>query len=250
MESCLKCKKDISGKTEVEGTTYHAAAPSFLRVPEKNTPEPEVDDEHSGTISMNEDFAEDDYDFSDPNLDILVDDNESDGDITFGDQESDNDFLLDPEDESDEGGFDFDFDDEEDELGFADEAPAVSPPLTVPDELGDISDLAPPTEEDGLVASASSAISLSLDDEMSLDEDLDLDGLDLGLGLGGEDIDVDTDLFLSLDDIDLSSGDIVDESTDLDELSMDLDLDGLDSTPAPAKEKSSGSLDGISLSLD
>jgi len=54
-----------------------------LRVPEKSAPEPDPVDEESGTISMSEDFAEDDYDFSDPDLDILVDEDDSDGTIAF-----------------------------------------------------------------------------------------------------------------------------------------------------------------------
>lgn len=39
VETCLKCKKDISGKVDVVGTTYHAAAPSFLKVGLTSTPE-------------------------------------------------------------------------------------------------------------------------------------------------------------------------------------------------------------------
>ena len=45
METCLKCKKDISDSAEVEGTTYHAASPSFLRVPDKKASEPDIDPE-------------------------------------------------------------------------------------------------------------------------------------------------------------------------------------------------------------
>jgi len=251
MESCLKCKKDISGSTSVAGTTYHAAAPSFLRVPDKNSPpEPDPVDEDSGTISMGEDYAEDDYDFSDPDLDILVDEDESEDGTAFGAQDSDNDFLLEPESDGEsEEGFDFDLDDGDD-FDFSEDEPAAPATLAVPDELADISDLAPPGETGRPVASVSSGMDLSLDDEMSLDEDLDLDGLDLDLGLHSGSSAVDDDLSLSLDDIDLSPGDIVEENSDLDELSLDLELDGLDAAPAPEKEKSSGSLDGISLSLD
>jgi hypothetical protein len=249
VETCLKCKKDISGCTEVEGTTYHAEAPSFLRVPGTNDPEPV--EESAPVLSINEDFAEDDYDFSDSDLDILVDENENEdeGTITFGDPDSDSDdFLLEPDDESEEAdSFEFDLDDG---LDFLEDEETASPVLNVPDELADISDLAPPVEDEDPVASVPDGMSLSLDDEMSLDEDLDLDGLDLDLGLSGDDHVLDTDLSLSLDDIDLSPGDIVEESSELDDLNMDLDLDGLDAGPAPEKEKPSGSLDGISLSLD
>jgi len=244
METCLKCKKDISGSTEVEGTTYHAVAPSFLRVPEKNDSEPV--EESIPSLSAKEDFSNDDYDFTDPDLEILVDESDDEGTITFGDSGPDSDgSLLEPDEE---GSFEFDLDDEE--LGLPKDEHTASSALNVPGELADISDLAPPVEDESPAASVLDGMSLSLDDEMSLDEDLDLDGLDLDLGLRGDNNVADVDLSLSLDDIDLSSGDIVEESSELDDLSMDLDLDGLDAGPAPEKEKSSGSLDGISLSLD
>jgi hypothetical protein len=247
MESCLKCKKDISGSTEVEGTTYHAAAPSFLRVPEKS--EPEYAEESSSSPNMNSGFAEDDYDFSDPDLDILVDEDDEEGTISFGGSDQDeDDFLLESDEESDgEERIEFDLDED---LDFGDAEKTESSSLSVPDELSDISDLAPPAEAGSPVASNSDGMSLSLDDEMSLDEDLDLDGLDLDLGLRGNKKVADADLSLSLDDIDLSPGDIVEESSELDELDLDLGLDALDAGPAPEKEKSPGSLDGISLSLD
>ena len=242
METCLKCKKAISGSTEVEGTTYQAEAPSFLRVPEKNTPESEAD----SSFDTTDDFTEDDYDFTDPELDILVEDEDEDdeeGTITFGGAESE-DFLLEDDEESDEEDGDFAFDSNDDDLEFLEEEQTESPTLTIPDELADISDLAPPAEVETLSPSAVEDMSLSID------EDLDIDGLDLDLGLGGDSDATGADLSLSLDDIELSAGDITEESSDLDGLSMDLDLDGSDESPAPEKEKSSGSLDGISLSLD
>lgn len=249
MESCLKCKKDISGSTEVEGTTYHAEAPSFLRVPEKAASEPEFAPDETDSFDTNDDFAEDDYDFSDPELDVLVEeeDDDEEGAITFGGDES-GDFLLEEDEESnEEGEFEFDLDEDLDLSGEEQTAP---PALNVPDELADISDLAPPAVVEIPSPSAADEMNISLDDEMSLDEDLDLDGLDLDLGLGEKSDALDAELSLSLDDIELAAGDITEENSDLDELSMDLDLDGFDEKPAPEKEKSSGSLDGISLSLD
>jgi hypothetical protein len=272
MDSCLKCKKDISESVAVAGTTYHAVTPSFLRVPTKDVVEPEVDPVEESDISFEggDAFDEEDYDFSDPELDILVDEDDTAGDaeqvFTLSDSDSDDFLLEDDDEESDEGSFEFELEDdeesdgdgsfefelEEDEIESSPAQLTESPSLNIPEELADISDLAPP-EEESPAALSTSALNLSLDDEMSLDDDLDLDGLDLGL-TSTKDI-LDEDITLSLDDIDLSAGDIIDGSNDLDDLSMDLDLGALDGDPAPAaapatKEKSSGSLDGISLSLD
>ncbi len=246
MESCRKCKKDISGTADVEGTTYHASAPSFLRVPEKNTADPV--EENMSALQSNDEI-EGEFEFSDPDLDILVDDDENGATITFGEADIDNgDFLLEPEDESDEDGtFEFELDDDTDS---SDDVESIAAPLNVPDELSDISDLAPPEEGDGPIASVSSDMSLSLDDETSLDEELDLDGLDLDLGLGGDKKVADSDMSLSLDDIDLSPGDLLEETSELDSMSLDLSLDEIEAAPASEDKKSSGSLDGISLSLD
>jgi len=257
MDSCLKCKKDISENVAVAGTTYHAATPSFLRVPNKDDAEPDVDfvEEDDVSFEGGDDFDEEDYDFSDPELDILVDeDNASDEDeqvFTLNDSDSD-DFLLEDDDEEsdEEGSFEFELEDDDDdgEIEFSPDELPETPAFNVPEELADISDLAPP-EEKGGEALNTAEMNLSLDDEMSLDVDLDLDGLDLGLS-STEDV-LDEDMSLSLDDIDLSVGDITEESNELDDLDLELDLGALGGDPAPAaKEKSAGSLDGISLSLD
>jgi len=257
METCLKCKKDISGSSEVEGTTYHAATPSFLKIPVEADPV----EESAAPIDVNDDFAEDNYDFSDPDLEALVNDEDDitiedsgdeEGSIFFTDPDS-ADFQLEPDDEDDdEIGFEFELEGGDDDLELFNDEEATAPALSVPDELADISDLAPPVEEDSPPAAASElgGMNLSLDDDMNLDEDLDLDGLDLDLGFGQTTNDIDAELSLSLDDIDLSSEDITMDSSDLDGISMDLDLDGLDSAPVQKKEKSLGSLDGITLSLD
>ena len=249
MESCLKCKKDISGSTEVEGTTYHAAAPSFLRVPKKNDGEPETDVvEEEGDISFDgtDAFNEDDYEFSDPDLDVIVGGSEE-GTITFGGSGSE-DFMLEADDESDEeGSFELDLDDGD--LDFSDEETVETPALSLPDELDDISDLAPPEDLDP-EAISTVGINLSIDDEVNLDEDLDLDGLDLDLGLSDTKDLSDADLSLSLDDIELSAGNITAEKSDLDDINMDLDLDVFEAPPASSKEKTSESLDDIFLSLD
>ncbi len=74
VETCLKCKKDISGKVDVVGTTYHAVAPSFLTSVQKNTAE--EDSEFVETES--EQIEENVEDFSDQDLDVLVSDDDGD----------------------------------------------------------------------------------------------------------------------------------------------------------------------------
>jgi hypothetical protein len=247
IETCLKCKKEITGSTEAVGTTYQAASPSFLQVPEGYGSADE------STSSSEIEFAgpEEGFDFSDPDLDVLVDEDQEfefeDSDdtedvIDFEEAdlgEAGNDFQLEAdEDIGVDDGFNFDLDLEDDG-----ETQDTSVSLNVPDELEDISDLAPPAQRQ---AGLGDNMSLSLDDEVSMDEDLDLDGLDLDLGLGGDSDDTDSGLSLSLDDIDFSTED----DSDMDGMIMDLDLGGFDESPAPKREKSSGSLDDLSLSLD
>jgi hypothetical protein len=243
IDTCLKCNKDISGEVTVEGTTYHAAAPSFLRVPKRHDVEAEPQAVEFG--DGNSAFADSDLDIA---IEEVKDEEESEG----------IDFQLEADDDLDEGleagGFDFDFDEDEDE----DQVPGspvpdegAKPILSVPDELLDISDLAPPVKEKVSPGDSGSGMELSLDDEMNLDESLDLDGLDFDLDLGSIDGEEDEDLpSLSLDDIELSEGDIGVDNSELDGVSMDLDLEGLDESSETKKEKSSGSLEGLTLSLD
>ncbi len=250
MDTCLKCKKDISEKVEVEGTTYHATAPSFLKVPNREDQEDEKD-----FIEDDVELGGDDYEFADPDLDILVGE---DDDFAFDDEatisfddaelgEVGDEFQLEADASEDDDSFEFDFD-EDDDFG---EEQAV-PEMSMPDELSDITDLAPPALENTPVASSlgNDDMNLSLDDEVALDEDIDLDGLDLNLGLG-DDSD-DSELSLSLDDIDISMDEGGSSGDDeLDNLSMDLDLDDFDTEEPKKKDsQSSGSLDDISLSLD
>lgn len=253
VETCLKCNKDISGKVEVEGTTYQAAAPSFFKVPGADNQTDGNDLIHSDSGSDTEEF-----DFTDPDLDVLVGDDEEFGfddddeaTISFDDASLDDvadDFQLEVDDTDGDDAFSFDLGDDE-ELG----GEQTAPELNVPDELSDISDLAPPEPALAATATEKNDISLSLDDEMALDEDLDLDGLDLNLGLGEVADDVEGGLSLSLDDIDISMDEDTpsSEDSDLDGLNMDLDLGDFDiEEPKEKKSKSLEGLDDISLSLD
>ncbi|RUM46100.1 MAG: hypothetical protein DSY80_02620, partial [Desulfocapsa sp.] len=65
VDTCLKCNKDISDNVEVEGTTYHAAAPSFLKVPGREKQEEENDFVQDGSELVDEEFE-----LSDPDLDV------------------------------------------------------------------------------------------------------------------------------------------------------------------------------------
>lgn len=254
MESCLKCKKAYSGGRMVKGTTYHAIAPSFLRVPEPDDPV----EEELASFENNGDFAEDDYDFVDSDLDVFVG---TDEDITFEEADDDvegiafadpdsADFQLEPDGEDEEISFDLDMDSDADVSVLEDEE-SLAPQIKIPDELANISDLSPASQENTSVSPpGADSMNMSLDNEMSLDGDVDLDGLDLDLGLGSADDTKDADLSLSLDDIKLSVDDITQDATGGGGGSLDLNLDGLDVSPAPKKEKSFGSLDDISLSLD
>lgn len=263
MDTCLKCKKDITKGSDVKGTTYHAVAPSFLRVPdvsrseEKFETESEVVEEEGLSFSTDDDESVEEFDFSDPDLEVLVEEGDESGEddeggsISFDDQAFGDGLQLDSDDEKEEeGGFDLEFEGGED-LGFSEEDNESAPAsFDASGELGEITDLAPPAETNDPIASLSNGLDLSLDDDMSLDEDLHLDGLDLDLGLSNNEDASDTELSLSLDDIDLSSEDILGESNELDDLSLNLDLDDLNIAPAKKEDKAPGSLDGISLSLD
>ncbi len=247
IEKCLKCKKDISGSVEVEGTTYNSVAPSFLRIPGEEEIEPDMPD----TVEFDdEDDEDDEHDFSDPDLSVLLDeeDDELEGEIAF-DNGNEDDFLFDVDaDDSEESAENFDLDLADD----SSEAMATAQPaLTIPDELTDISDLAPPEDDVGIPAPAVEELELSFDEEMRFEEDTDLDGLDLDLGLSSSEDMNDADFSLSLDDIDLSTEDTTKNDSDLDGLNMDMDLGAIGSPPAAkSKNKSRGNLDGITLSLD
>ncbi len=252
IDTCLKCNKDITGVAEIEGTTYHAAPPSFLKIPEKNSSEIEVEPEATGTSGIafeeNDTFSEEEYDFSDPELDSLdVGSEEDEGTISF-DGTGTEDFLLEPEDESnEEGNFEFELDDDEDSSAVA---LNDSPILTLPDELEDITDLTPPKELESEALNPI-ATKLTIDDELELGDDLD--SLDFDLGLGDSENISDAEVSLSLDDLGLSVEDIVEEDDDLDELAcinMDLEIDTLAPPSGSSKDKSSDSLDDIFLSLD
>lgn len=160
LDSCLKCNKDISGATRAfQGSTLKVDTPSFLKisVPDEDELQIEGAAEVGGEIE-----------FTDPDLEILIDDEGEGGEIdfdldsgddadedlplagdfdevaTFGDDEDGGtDLSADLgqfEDVPDDDTFSFeDFDDEAEESEEKD-----APAMDLPDELNDISDLLPP----------------------------------------------------------------------------------------------------------
>jgi hypothetical protein len=250
VETCLKCKKDISGTVDVNGTTYHVAAPSFL----KFMPD-DLSEEDGGFGGSDSEHAAHNTEFSDSDLEVLVGDDDFDseeGDISFDSFGSDDvaaEFQLETDEafeleEENDDGFEFELEDDDDQS----KVPLDTADFDVPDELSDISDLAPPAKGSKQAPAGSGAVNLSLDDDMSPGDDLDLAGMDFDLGIGNSD----SGLSLSLDDIDISEDGLSSSgSDDFDGLSMDMDLDGLDDDDSKSKvEKSTGGLDDINLSLD
>ena len=160
LDSCLKCNKDISGATRAfQGSTLKVNTPSFLKisVPDEDELQIEGAAEVGGEIE-----------FTDPDLEILIDDEGERGEIDFdldsGD-DADEDLPLagdfdevatfgDDEDggtdlSADLGQFEdvpdddtFSFEDLDDEAEDSEEKDA--PAMDLPDELNDISDLLPP----------------------------------------------------------------------------------------------------------
>ena len=251
MDTCLKCKKNISGAdSTAAGTTYHAAAPSFLRFSKAADT---VEEEDSGlTVAMDSD--ESSFEFSDPDLNVLSDETE---DFVFTENDEEEVEEVEKVEEETEAFVSLEEDEflleSDDDIGLGLDEETSTAAFAVPDELSDISDLAPPAQE-----AEEDVMELSLDEDLSADSSMDLDGfdLDLDLGLGdddGQEVEVEVES-LSLDDIDLSEEEIGSEDSDLDGLNMDLDLDlnlgGAEDDVASNKDEAPDSLDGLSLSLD
>ncbi len=175
VETCLKCKKDISEVSAAfQGTTFNVATPVYL----KFSAQDEDDDSAADGVEDIDSVQE----FADPDLEILVEDGEE-GEINFsmegyGKDDSaeadaaiaqefgaaetaeepepiaDSEATLDLgmfEDGSEEDTFSFDDGDHADSAGGAG--------LEIPEELSDISDLSPP-------GSSGDDEMLSFDDEL------------------------------------------------------------------------------------
>jgi len=267
LEECLKCKKNIkTASDDFQGSVFNVAPPQFLKL----QPD-ESQDESSEDLDM---FVDDEPldDFVDEDLEVLIDDDdggddeiEIDSDIAFEDEDSaatvemeaeDDDAASESLDEADDSEFELDFGqledtselemggfDESEKAAVADEKPAEDAPvIDIPDELADLSDLAPPAA----AAAGDSEAPAKVTQKEDIDS-LDIDALDFELGLGGLEGDLlgaageKKEAVLALDDLDFSEALAdVDEkkspakpaakSTGMgmdEELNFDLDLGGL-----------------------
>lgn len=258
LDKCLKCNKDIQVTSSgLFGSAYKVPAPPFLRL-EKRTKE---------DTSLDEDFLEefddvDTEDYIDEELEILVEEDNDDTESEISMQEDDDphlEFSDEDEQEEEEGEIEIDFSQfkdedageserfgeaattvdfgaEEDEDAESDDIAQLSRAIEIPEELTDISDLAPPTKKPEVEKASSGPetdadlLDLELDD---LQFDLGLDELD---EVPASKAEIPEEAILALDEIDFSetlaesnslpakSG----SSMDMDEdLNFDLDLGGL-----------------------
>lgn len=253
LDNCLKCNREFKGMSGViEGTVFKVQAPSFLKMqmePEKKS---------FGDIEIDGDVESGEFDLTDPDLEILLDEDADEasemsssmqfgkdagaGEISSGDAfELSMDTAKEEEEEGlsiDLGQFQNDLDDGN--AGFDDifsgKQNEKKMKLDFPEELGDMSDLSPPHQKvvpPPIRKTASPAG--ELDD---LNMDLNLDGLNKAtLAVPKEKKTAGkAAAILSLDEIDLSTvvkpGSIARKSEpdamNMDEeLNFDLDLGGL-----------------------
>lgn len=186
VEKCLKCKKNIADASSLfQGSVLKVTTPVFLKlVPD----EEEV--EEAAAESEELELAEEEFEISDPDLDILLEEDEGttaevqlemeDPDLEQSALDQLNDDLSEieafSEEDSGEEEVQLDFgalDEAEVEGAFADEEPEVTMSLDVPDELADLSDLSPPPKA-------------RVEEKPAADDDVDFDFGDLGDEFGEE----------------------------------------------------------------
>jgi hypothetical protein len=179
LANCVKCNKNFSDLKEVvQGTAYSVAAPAFLKI------HAEKEEKSFGEDIQISDTAGEEFEVQDPDLDILFD-----GDDGSGEQESalrlederdaaplneDFEMAFEPDKEEEEGiSMDLgQFQDKfEDDLGSPDVQPRQQPKMSLdlPDELADISDLAPPQKTS--IPPAAKALEDDFDFSLDLDTD-------------------------------------------------------------------------------
>ena len=227
LDECLKCKKNIkAATTKLQGTVYKVAAPVFLNI--------QSEEEYAGPSGEPVDLFGDELtaeadEYVDEDLEILVDSQdenqeEAGADLSLGENE-DPDLKVDAEAEEEEG-IEIDLSQFEDaaepELAVESADSTVdlddSLEIEMPEELADISDLAPPAAKSAEKVEQPEP-ELSLDD---LDFDLDVEGIT------GSKSSLDSEKPLSLDEIDFAdtlSGSDSAETRKGASLSMDDDLD-------------------------
>jgi len=278
LENCPKCHKPMN-QTQLKGTAYPVVAPLFfqpVQQAEVEESDNEIVDILDPDLDLLADAADEVLDFGDSLADgqeiaMKVDDLTSGGEITLSD-----DFerafasggtRKTPEPDKDELMFDSSL--------FGDQSVTAPPPsgrgagrLEIPEELADISDLAPPAATDGNPVFGMTA---ALDDrKRGLVDDLNLDGLELDdlklddLKLSFDDqknkgsvsvVKQEKPDLLSLDDIDLSGGlDIAPPQPSSrfvdDDLNFDFDLGGVAEKKEEKPKKAPDDFPDFTLSLD
>lgn len=242
LEACLKCKKDISAASEaLQGGVLHVTPPVFLNL----QPEEDQSDGH-GLAAEGEGFEDE---VLDGDLDILIDAESAEGseegvvldmDQYEEEESGSSDFEIssdkEPEISIDPSLFDNDVDIEDEvfdnQLDNVSEKGTGDFEIEMPEELADMSDLAPPAPSEDTKSSSLD----SSDDSNSLS--IDLDSLDFDL------------------DSDVPAGDKSIESLGGEEDVVPLgDIDFSDTISGPGKEKSkkSGTMvmdDDLNFDLD
>lgn len=273
LENCPKCHKPMN-QSQLKGTAYPVVAPLFFQ------PVQETEVEESGNEIV---------DILDPDLDLLA---EADDEVVdFGDSLADEQKMTMQVDDQASGGeitLSDDFErafasggtqkipePDKEELMinsslFEEQSITAPPPLgggtgrlEIPEELADISDLAPPATTD---ARPAFGVKAALDDrsgefadDLSLD-DLELDDLKLPFGDQKKEgpvsmVKQEQPDLLSLDDIDLSDGlDITPSQPSSrlmdDELQFDFDLGGVVEKKEEKPKKAPDDFPDFTLSLD
>mgnify|MGYP003574319343 CR=1 FL=1 len=185
VEKCLKCKKNIADASSLfQGSVLKVTTPVFLKlVPD----EEEVEEVAAESEEL--ELAEEEFEISDPDLDILLDEEEATDEIQLEMEDPDlerstldqlsndlSEIEAFSEEDSGEDEVKLDFgtlDEAEVEGAFADEEPEVTMSLEVPDELADLSDLSPPPKA-------------PVEEKPVADDDVDFDFGDLGDEFGEE----------------------------------------------------------------
>ncbi len=232
LEFCLKCKKDVSAASEaLQGGVFHVTPPVFLNLQSEEDRSDEYDLVAEGEGSEDE--------VVDGELDILIEESEEENESGSPDlevsqvEEQETEIAIDP------SLFDADVEIEdeifENQLDSLTEEGTGDFEIEMPEELVDMSDLAPPSPSEGTETSdlnfSDDLDSLSIDlDSLEFDLDLDTHGGNESVGSTGGEEEV------SLGDIDFSdtiSGPGEEKqkkpgAMDMDDdLNFDLDLGGL-----------------------
>ena len=241
LAECLKCNKNITAiSNNLYGSTYNIQAPAFLQLDKEQKEESTERMDLSG-----ESFFGGDDEYVDEELEILVEDEESEieGGIGFVENEQVDLELSEDDEQEEDGEIEIDFSQfedadelkadlfDEDEVEEEDlQGQVVQPALKIemPQELSDMSDLAPPEKSIEVVEEPSPK---QADSDFA---DMDLDDLNFDLDLGVMDEEqpsrpaIPEEAVLTLDEIDFTDTLAESSSETLkkpETMDMDLDFD-------------------------